>query len=262
MSDRKNKIIFVVIASMIAVIASVAVILMSTGSSNKSPERSNEDALSGAAPVNIAEAPTSDAVIVVDKDGVSLRGTAPTEKTLDVAYDYTCIYCSYFEQTYFDMIRVSTTEQGTMTYVARPISILSGESVGSEAYLKSTQTKTAALSYYIASEQPDKFLAFNKAIFDKHDEVSSFYTDELGKSILEEAGVSDDVATKAIAASNSNEWQSLVASNTKSVMENENFQGTPWIFVNGKELDPTINWLNDSESFINFLADSGIVETN
>lgn len=264
---RKSRIVTLAIVSVVAVIAIIVAVVamrnpsMKTSDLDSESSQSSQSSSSSESGVINSDVgvPASGSVIVVDSAGTRVESTAPTDKALDVTFDYTCVYCSYFETMYYDMIRVSTLN-GNMTYVARPVSILSGEAIGSDGYLDSRQTKLAILGYYVAEAEPDKFLALNYTVFANYDNISS-YSDTMGSELLEAAGVDDKVADAAITASNDSTWQTFVSETTSGIVNDSsrNFQGTPQIMVEGTELDSTVDWLNDQDTFINLLTDKGIV---
>lgn len=269
MSAKKNpnsRLITVAIVALVAVIAIVVAVFAMNNPSVQAPSESGQSA-STAPQSSESQSGTNDnvkvpvvgSVIVVNKAGTTVESTTPTEHALDVTFDYTCVYCADFETTYYDMIRVST-ESGKMTYVARPVSILSGDEIGSSSYLSSKQTKLAIIGYYVAQAQPSKFLALNYTVFANYSNISS-YSDKMGTEILKAAGVDELVAESAIKASNDSEWQKFVSDSTSKIVNDSSrdFKGTPQIMIEGSELPSSINWLNDTNSFINFLVDKGIV---
>lgn len=166
---------------------------------------------------------------------------------VDVYLDFMCPLCGQLET-----LNAATLDdmraQGTATVVYHPIAILDSQSQGT-----GFSSRSAAAAAYVASQAPDKFLAFNAAIFENQPEEGSVgLTDAEMQKLAKEAGVPAEVAAKigdGTATATYGEW---VTAQTAADGSNPELQyedqgkkqfGTPTITINGVRWDG--NWTQE-----------------
>ena len=167
----------------------------------------------------------------VGQSGVVGVDLDPSHARLDIYLDFMCPICGQFEEfrgAEVDALR----EAGTVDVYYHPISILDAYSSGT-----SYSTRAASAAALIAEEAPDKFMAFNKAMFvGQPAENSTGLTDEEIQAIATSAGVPDDVVAKIPNLAYTSWARS--ATEQSSV---DGVQGTPSLAVNGVIQDPSNN---------------------
>ncbi|QIK84353.1 thioredoxin domain-containing protein [Sanguibacter sp. HDW7] len=137
--------------------------------------------------------------VVAESGGISLGkdGVAGTSNegapVVDVYLDYMCPWCGVFEETNSSLL-AEMREAGDITLVIHPVTILDRLSSGT-----AFSSRAAAAAVYVAEKAPEKFDAFNTAMFAKQpEENSKGLTDreiaDIAKSVGVPAAVSDAIA--------------------------------------------------------------------
>lgn len=221
--EKRNRVLLIsgLAVALVAVAALVWAIVSSSGrSALEGVARPAGSDLSGGIPI-----------------GASLEAGTTNEgaPTVNVYLDYTCSYCSQFEQINAADLR-TLAQDGTATVVFHPVSILDR----SDDYTGySGQAANAAAT--VADRAPALFLDFSDRLFALYDAAVQAAVDSGATAVTEptvadiqaaavEVGVPQDVAD-AIADREFGDW---VAATTRQ-FGRDGFQGTPTILVNGED---------------------------
>lgn len=180
--------------------------------------------------------------IPIGQDGVA--GTV-TEGAVEVAVylDYMCPICRTFEEMNGETLD-ALREEGTITLVLHPISILDRFSQGT-AY----STRSAAAAAWVADQAPEQLKDFNDAMFaDQPEEQSEGLTDAEIQAVAEDAGVPAEVAAgigDGTAASTFSPWATAATTFATADAAGPGVQGTPTVTIDGQFFDG--NWTTDGE---------------
>jgi protein-disulfide isomerase len=161
--------------------------------------------------------------ILIGRDGTagSEAPSASEAVTVEIYSDYMCPYCGKLEQGIsgaLDQLR----EDGEVRVVLHPVAFL-------DRFSNDTQYSTRSLNHSatVARDQPEKFLAFHKALFaNQPEENSDGLTDEEMVTIATDIGVSEEVTAK-FSTMELNEW---VEGATQSAA-NAGVTGTPDVYL-------------------------------
>jgi protein-disulfide isomerase len=239
----------------LAIIAVVAIVIVNV----------NTNKPGGAGPLNMA----SGGIVI---SGSSLKalptkalksGEAPiatdTKKLEGVAHivtyiDYQCPYCDQFETTNESQIS-SLVKAGEATVEIHPIAILDSSSLGNKY-----STRAANAAACVANYDPNDFYAVNTALYaNQPAENTNGMNDTKLLSILKKGGASSSKITSCVT---SQRFSSFVTAQTTRVTGGDfngtgpkgaKFQGTPTVFVNGKQYSGS---LTDASAFATFLEQS------
>lgn len=167
----------------------------------------------------------------VGASGVVGEDLDPSHVRLDIYSDFMCPICGKFEQVRGAEIDALRTA-GTADVYYHPIAILDRASQGT-----SYSTRAASAAALIAQEAPDKFLAFNQAMFvNQPGEGTTGLTEAQIQAIATSAGVPADVVAKIPDLA----YTSWVRSATEKASV-DGVGGTPTVAVNGVIQDPSTN---------------------
>ena len=231
--EKRNRTI--AIGGLVAAVAVLAVVVVLILGQTKGTERV---AYSGAA-VKLADVPKPSTAEATGAIPVGLRGAAgekPLKGDVVVAVylDYMCPYCEKFE-TANDAELAKLRAAGGVTIEYHPISILDQGSQGTEY-----STRAANAAAVVADKAPDKFPAFNSAMFvNPPAENSKGLSDaEIAQRALA-AGVSQTVVDQFTATASGQPWRTFapfVAALTEQArVDLGDGYGTPSVLINGKK---------------------------
>lgn len=131
-----------------------------------------------------------DGAITVSKDGINGELT-PGVPLVSVYYDYACPYCKGFaESTEIELEQLA--RDGKINLEFRVVSILDTYSFPNQY-----STRAANASISVAENHPDKWLAFNQALFSTQpasQETGNNLTDKQIREVAISAGLSDSEA--------------------------------------------------------------------
>lgn len=156
--------------------------------------------------------------------GAILLGDGPDR--LDTYIDFMCPVCNQFEQVYGPEIE-SMVDDGSITLGIHPISILDGQSNGTQF-----STRSANAAYCVAEADPGAFLAFQQAMYENQPaEGSNGLTDNEILEIAAGAGV-----TGIDACVEDGTYAGFVAEMTEKtpVQPGQSGIATPTVAVNGE----------------------------
>lgn len=249
--NEKRKGLFIKLglgAGVLAVAAIIAGVVL-TGISNETGQSET--------PTNL----TSQNGILIGAGGVAIiDGVVPTPIATPAAtaspvqivtyVDYQCPYCAYFENANLKQIK-GWLDTGFATLEVRPVSFLDGRG-SPNTY--SSRAANAALA--VAKYAPNKFFAFNEALFLNQPEEGTRGPEndqliELAKSV----GVSGAAFESAVKNKDFGKW--IKATTDKSlgtpVVDSNptvNLEGTPLILVNGKSYGGAIDNAAEFSQFV------------
>jgi len=145
--------------------------------------------------------------------------------TVDIFVDFQCPVCNSFEQQFGPQLE-KAAESGKITLNYHPIAILDRFSQGTEY-----SSRSAAAAVCVASEQPDKYLAYAKLLFANQpkENTPGLETSKLA-DLAKEAGA--DKVASCITKETYKKFGVAQASKHE-------IQGTPTVDINGKRLDIT-----------------------
>lgn len=253
--NEKRKGLFIKLglaAGIVAVAAIIAGVVL-TGISNESGQSQT--------PTNL----TSNSGLLIGAGGVAiLDGKTPapiatpaatTKPVHIVTYiDYQCPYCAYFENANLKQIK-GWLDTGFATLEVRPISFLDGRG-SPNTY--SSRAANAALA--VAKYAPNKFFAFNEALFLNQPAENTKGPEndkliELAKSL----GITSAAFENAV---NNKDFGKWITSNTAKVLGNPvtdsnptvNLEGTPLVLVNGQSYTGAIDNAAEFSQFVTGIA--------
>ena len=220
--EKRNKML--VIAGVVAFLVVVAIAVYSIVSAGTQPE--------------IEQVETVPANTSVEDGGISLGESLTAGTTnegapvISVYQDYTCVYCSQFEELNGEDV-VELVESGEATFVVHPIALL--DRSGNFSAYSGRATHAAAV---VADQAPEQFLAANEALFDLYDEARDAGGEEPGaaeiRQALTDAGIPEEVAVEAtpeeIAEGTFYDW---VQATTEQASQ-DGISGTPTVYVEGE----------------------------
>jgi protein-disulfide isomerase len=166
---------------------------------------------------------TSNGGILVGQDGTA-GGEAPAASeavTVEIYSDYICPSCGNLEEGISEALD-ELREAGEIRLILHPVAFL-------DRYSNDAEYSTRSLNHAgtVARDEPDKFLAFHKALFDNQpDENTDGLTDEEMATIAQDAGVSAETTAK-FAAMEMVDW---VTSVTDRAVKDD-VTGTPVVFL-------------------------------
>lgn len=250
--EKRNRII--AISGLVAALAVLAVVITIIMSQQSDSSTASEAAYTGD-PVTLSEvkepstAQPSNGGIPVASEGVA-GTTADGGTVVDVYLDYMCPVCGTFEAANAHQLE-ELRASGDVTVVYHPISILDRASNGT-----AFSTRAANAAAAVADLAPDKFLAFNDAMFaNQPEEGTSGLSDEQIAEIAREAGVPDDVIAEFTKTDGDNPWRvyaPYVSALTQQAGDDLEAAGTnlatPTIVIDGKPLDTSVyDWRIDGK---------------
>jgi protein-disulfide isomerase len=169
--------------------------------------------------------------------------------------DYLCPNCGTFERNNSDQLRAWITS-GAATVEIHPVAILTTKSAGTQYSLRAANAAGC-----VAEFSPDKFFAFNDALFvNQPKEGSPGLTDAQILARASKAGVTDmEQVTKCV---NDRRFRSWVQSATTRALNGpipnshlSSIAGTPTIIVNGSQYKYTAGFdPNDFAQFVQQIA--------
>lgn len=224
--EKRNKILIVSALAGFLVLVAIAVVLI--------VNQGNKSALEGVESPAGADAQGGISV-GADLTAGSVNDDAPV---VDVYLDYTCHYCSQFEEINEEDLQAMATE-GLITLKLHPVAIL--DSTGDYSGYTSLAANAAAT---VAQYAPDKFLEMNNALFanynaivaaddeDDQDTVAALYSLDGIEQVAAEVGVPDDVIAKFA----DGEFIDWVESTTRQFAK-DGYTGTPTVIVDGTQLE-------------------------
>ncbi|MFE6736234.1 DsbA family protein [Microbacterium sp. NPDC057650] len=172
-------------------------------------------------------APTSNSSFDAKTGGISF---GDGKEKVDVFVDFQCPACKSFEESFGPALE-KAADDGKITLTYHPIAILDRFSQGTEY-----SSRSAGAAVCVASTQPDKYLAFSKALFAAQpQENTPGLTNEQIASIAKEAG-----ADKVESCIMDETYKKFGASQASE----NGIKGTPTVKLNGKELN-----LQDDKDF-------------
>ena len=158
--------------------------------------------------------------------------------------DYQCPYCAYFENA--NMVQIQGwLDTGVATLEVRPLSFLDGR--GSP---NTYSSRAANAAVCVASYSPNKFLAFNKALFENQPEEGTAgpENNELFATAKSVGITNEDKIRDCINQKSYGKW---ITKTTDSTLENgvpeytatfwKDQHGTPAVFVNGKYFEGAVD---------------------
>ncbi len=193
--------------------------------------------------------------IIDGKTPTPITTPAATKAVHIVTYvDYQCPYCAYFENANLKQIK-GWLDSGFATLEVRPISFLDGRG-SPNTY--SSRAANAALA--VAKYAPNKFFAFNEALFlnqpeentkgPENDELIKL-ANSLGiKGAAFEAAVKNKDFGKWIRTTTDKALGSPVADSNPTV----NLDGTPLVLVNGQSYTGAIDNAAEFSQFVTGIA--------
>ncbi|MDJ0376858.1 thioredoxin domain-containing protein [Cryobacterium sp. PH31-L1] len=185
-----------------------------------------------------------------DAKPIATDQTALTNTANIVVYlDYLCPICGTFETTNGDQITKWVTA-GNATVEFHPISILDRASSGTKY-----STRAANAAACVADYDPNKFLAFNTAMFaGQPAENSSGLTDAELTSLVQGAGVTSTDVASCITDETYSGW---VAASTQRALDGPianadipKVEGTPTVLVNGVKYTGSVSDAAAFEAFV------------
>ncbi|MCC2307318.1 DsbA family protein [Cellulomonas chengniuliangii] len=248
--EKRNRVI--AISGLVAALAVLAVVITMILSQQSDDSASGDAAYTGdTVTLSDVKAPSTaqdNGGIPVAADGAA--GTSTDGTVVDVYLDYMCPVCGTFEAAnghQLEELRAS----GDVTVVYHPISILDQASNGS-----AFSTRAANAAAAVADLAPDKFLAFNDAMFaNQPEEGTDGLSDAEIAEIAAEAGVPADVIDVFTQTDGDNPWRlyaPYVSALTQQAGEDLEAAGTnlatPTVVIDGKPLDTkTYDWRIDGK---------------
>lgn len=173
--------------------------------------------------------------VIVGPGGKALTGFGdgaerpPTQ--IDVFVDYMCPYCRRFERDNAEAIQ-ELVDNGVTSLVTHPVAILDRLSKGT-LY----STRAAAAAYAVAAGAPDKFGAFNAALFAHQPAESSAGLSEAELANLAHSIAIEPVVTRTFA---DDSMLRQATENTQAAI-NLGLQGTPTVLLSGHH-QPAFQW--------------------
>lgn len=172
--------------------------------------------------------------IPVGATGRAGEAPATGDVVVSVYFDYMCPYCHQFE-TANDAELATLRAAGGVTVEYHPVSILDGLSSGTEY-----STRAANAVAVVADQAPDKFSAFNTALFANQPAENSqgLSDDEIAKLALT-AGVPQSVVDKLTGTTtvSGKSWRTfapyIAALTTQASVDLGSSYGTPTVLING-----------------------------
>jgi protein-disulfide isomerase len=230
--EKRNRIIAIsgLVAAVVVLVVVVALILGQTkGTTAGAAYTGSAVKLADVAKPSTAE---DNGAIPVGATGKAGEKPATGDVVVSIYIDYMCPYCHQFE-TANDTELATLRAAGGVTVEYHPISILDRLSSGTEY---STRASNAAA--VVADQAPDKFPAFNSALFaNQPTENSQGLSDaEIGKLALT-AGVPQSVVDKFTAAVPGKSWRTFApyisALTAQASVDLGASYGTPTVLING-----------------------------
>ncbi len=239
--EKRNRVvaISVLIAAVVVLVGVVAFIL------SQQEKPTGNVAYQGETKPTLADSPApstarEDGAITVGPGGVAgTEATAAGAVEVTVVYDYECVWCGRFENTNGPVLK-SLTDTGSVTVAYRPISMMNQRAQFS--------TRAGNAAAIVADAAPDKFVAFNEALFAVQEGETfaspSGLKDERIAEIAASVGVPADVTarfTDPVAEGTTertfSKWLAanyFAAEAMASEKGKEQF-GTPYILIDGVE---------------------------
>lgn len=250
---RKGILIKLGLAAGIVAVAAIIAGVVLTGVTNESGQSQT--------PANL----TSNNGLLIGAGGVAIiDGKTPTPVASPVAttkpvhivtyVDYQCPYCAYFENANLKQIK-GWLDTGFATLEIRPISFLDGRG-SPNTY--SSRAANAALA--VAKFAPDKFFAFNEALFLNQPEENTKgpENDEL-IALAATLGIKGAGFEKAVKDKDFGKWIKTTTDEAlgSPVLDSNptvNLDGTPLILVNGQSYSGAIDNAAEFSQFVTGIA--------
>ncbi|MEY4320295.1 MAG: hypothetical protein RLZZ471_236 [Actinomycetota bacterium] len=239
-------------AGVVAVAAIIAAVIL-TGVANESGQSETPSNLTANNGILIG----AGGVAILDgKVPAPIATPAATTKPVHIVtyIDYQCPYCAHFENANLKQIK-GWLDTGFATLEIRPISFLDGRG-SPNTY--SSRAANAALA--VAKYSPNKFFAFNEALFLNQPAENTKGPEndqliELAKSL----GVNSNAFQAAVKNKDFGKW---ILSTTSKVLGNPvidsnptvNLEGTPLVLVNGQSYTGAIDNAAEFSQFVTGIA--------
>ena len=253
--NEKRKGLFIKLGLGVGIVAVAAIIagVVLTGISNESGQ--------SVTPTNL----TANSGVLIGAGGVAIiDGKTPTPVATPVAItkpvhivtyiDYQCPYCAHFENANLKQIK-GWLDTGFATLEIRPISFLDGRG-SPNTY--SSRAANAALA--VAKYAPNKFFAFNEALFlnQPAENTKGPENDKLIE-LASSLGIKSTAFENAVKNKDFGKW---IASTTSKVLGNPvsdsnptvNLEGTPLVLVNGQSYTGAIDNAAEFSQFVTGIA--------
>ncbi|GII97668.1 protein-disulfide isomerase [Sediminihabitans luteus] len=236
--DKRTRIITVsALVAAIVVVAVVVFLILNEGG------KKDADPMYGVTPPATASADGGISIGEAGEAGTSTDGAVE----VDVYLDFMCPICGDFESVNgatLDALR----EDGTITEVVHPVSILDRLSEGTEF-----STRSSAAAGYVAENAPEQFGAFVDAMFANQPKENTVgLSDDQIAQIAVGAGVAQDVADDIAAGKATDtfaDWSEAITTLATQDEDLANPQsgsfGTPTIVIDGELF--TGNWATAGE---------------
>ncbi|PVU83344.1 disulfide bond formation protein DsbA [Cellulomonas sp. WB94] len=231
--EKRNRIIAIsgLVAAVVVLVVVVALILGQTKGTTAGAAAYTGDAVKLADVAKPSTASDSGA-IPVGATGTAGEKAATGDVVVSVYLDYMCPYCHQFE-TANDAELATLRAAGGVVVEYHPISILDRLSSGTEY---STRASNAAA--VVADQAPDKFTAFNSALFANQPAENSkgLSDDEIAKLALT-AGVPQTVVDQFTTNVPDKAWRTFApyvsALTAQASVDLGDSYGTPTVLING-----------------------------
>jgi protein-disulfide isomerase len=231
--EKRNRIIAIsgLVAAVVVLVVVVALILGQSKTTATGGAAYTGDAVKIA---DVAKPSTAEANGAIPVGATGKAGEAPAagDVVVSVYFDYLCPYCHQFE-TANDAELATLRAAGGVTVEYHPVSILDRLSSGTEY-----STRAANAVAVVADQAPDKFSAFNTALFANQPAENSqgLSDDEIAKLALG-AGVPQSVVDKFTATVPDKSWRTfapyVAALTTQASTDLGSSFGTPTVLING-----------------------------
>lgn len=175
---------------------------------------------------------------------------APSNPAEIVIYvDYQCPYCAMFELANNDQIQAWLND-GTATLEMRPLSFLDGKATPNEY-----SSRAAAVALAVANFDPNSYWAVNKYLFENQPaEMTPGPSNEEMLAGISGLGIKNfDSVTEAVNDKRFKKW--VLANTAEATTKDAGLaqHGTPYVTVNGKLYDGTVDNAAEFSQFVTSL---------
>lgn len=181
---------------------------------------------------------------IASERGGLINGQDGAKTTVTVYADYQCPACKAWEGENSPMLEQLEAD-GSIKIEYVPVAILDRFSGGTKY-----STRSASAAFCVMDSDPDKFVAFNKALFDNQPpENASGLPNEQLVAIAGTAGVSEAGQT----CIKDTKYEGFATKVTNDATKDRPEFGTPYVLVNGEPLDR-----NKGQTITSALKEAGI----